>query len=137
MTFWWPMWGQRLPKLLKLSYCSLTANVTFHPKTVKICAKLKITKTALSGVSQQSSCQGVCQSVLCVPECFTSRSRPRQAQKPCPAFPILLQLIPARPGPRSLAQLHRGSGRVPSIQVASQRSYRVQKSFSVPRDVPR
>ena len=65
------------------------------------------------------------------------KSRPRQAQEPCPAFPSLLQLIPARSGPRSLAQLPRGSGRVPSIQGASQRSYKAQESFSVPRDVPR
>ena len=66
-----------------------------------------MTKTTLSGVSQQSSCQGVCQSVLCVPECFASKSRPVQAQRPCPAFPSLLQLIPARSGPRSLALLPR------------------------------
>ena len=42
----------------------------------------------------------------------------RVCQEPCPAFPSLLQLIPARPGPRSLAQLPRGSGRVPIIQEA-------------------
>ena len=118
MTFWWPMWGQRLPKLLKLSKLP---NVTFCPKTVKIGAKLKKTKTALSGVSQQSFCQGVCQSVLCVPECFARQSRPVQAQRPCPAFPSLLQLIPARSGPGALP---RGPGRVPIIQGASWRSYR-------------
>ena len=96
-----------------------------------------MTITALSTVSQQSSCQGVCQSVLCVPECFTRKSRSRQAQEPCPAFLSLLQLIPGRSGPRSLVQLPRGSGRVPSIQGASKRSYKAQESFPVPRDVPR
>ena len=67
-------------------------------------------------------------------------SRPVQDQEPCPAFPSLPQLNPARSGPRSLAQLPRGPGRVPIVQgaqEASQRSYRVQESFSVPRDVPR
>ena len=66
-------------------------------KCVKKCAKLKMFKTALSGVSQQSSCQGVCQSVLCVSECCTSQSRPVQVQRPCPALSSLLQLTPARP----------------------------------------
>ena len=126
VTFWWPMWGQMLPKLLKLPKLQ---NVTFYPKTVKIGAKLKMTKTALSGVSKQSSCQGVCQSVLCVPECFASQTRPVQAQRPCPAFPSLPWLISARSGPRSLAQLPRGPGRVPIIQGASQRSYRAQEPF--------
>ena len=84
----------------------------------------KMTKTTLSGVSQQSSCQGVCQSVLCVPECFDSKPRPVQAQRPCPAFPSLLQLIPGRSGPRSLALLPRFPGEVTSIQGTSQRSYR-------------
>ena len=101
------------------------------------CAKPKNEKNSTFRVSQQSSRQGVCQSVLCVPECFSSHSRPRQAQEPCPAFPSLLQLIPARSGPRSLAQLPRGSGRVPSIQGAAQRSYKAKETFSVPRDVPR
>ena len=106
-----------------------------------------MTKTVCSGGSQQSSSQGVCQHVLCVPECWIGPgttslrnpglTRPRSLVQPFPAFPSLLQLIPARSGPRNLALLPRGSGRVPSIQGASQRSYRVQESFSVPRDVPR
>ena len=100
VTFWHPIWDQRLPKLLKLSYCSLTAKCDILPKMCKNCqkkcAKPKMTKTALSGVSQQSSSQGVCESVLWVPECFTSKSRPGQAQtgpvrprslvQPSPAF---------------------------------------------------
>ena len=102
-------------------------------KCVKKCAKLKMFKTALSGVSQQSSCQGVCQSVLRVSECCTSQSRPVQAQRPCPAFPSLLQLTPARPGPRSLAQLPRGLRRVLIIQGALQGP----GALTVPRDVPR
>ena len=105
-----------------------TAKTAKTAKCVKKCAKLKMTKTALSGVSQQSSCQGVCQSVLCVPVCFASQPMPVQAQRPCPAFPSLLQLIPARSGPRSLALLPRSPGRVPIIQEASQRSYSAQES---------
>ena len=106
-----------------------TAKTAKTTKCVKKCAKLKMIKTALSDVSQQSSWKGVCQSVLCVSECFANQSRPVQAQRPCPAlaFPSLLQLTPARPGPRRLAQLSRGPGRVPIIQGASQRSYRVQE----------
>ena len=104
--------------------------MTFHQKCAKKCAKLKITKTALSGDSQESSSQGICQSVMCVPECFASKSRPDQAQEPCPAFPSLLQLIPARSGPRSFAQLPKGSGRVPSIQGACQRINKVQVLLS-------
>ena len=65
------------------------------------------------------------------------KSRADQAQEPYPAFPSLLQLIPARSGPRSLALLLKGSERVPSIQEASQGSYSIQESFLVSRDVPR
>ena len=114
----WPMLGQRLLKLLKLPKLPKLPNVS------KKCAKLKMFKTALPGVSQQSSCQGVCQSVVpASPGLF----RPRGLAQPCPAFPSLLQLTPARSGPRSLAQLSRGPGRVPIIQGASQRSYRAQE----------
>ena len=94
-----------------------TAKTAKTAKCVKKCAKLKMFKTALSGVSQQRS----------VSECCASQFRPVQAQRPCQAFPSLLQLTPARPGPRSLAQLPRGPGRVPIIQGASQRSYRAQE----------
>ena len=72
-----------------------TAKTVKTAKCVKKCAKLKMFKTALSGVSQQSSCQGVCQSVLCVSECCTSQSRPVQAQGPCPALSSLPQPSPA------------------------------------------
>ena len=109
------------PEIVKTAKTAKTA------KCVKKCAKLKMSKTGLSGVSQQSSWKGVCQSVLCVSECFASQYRPVQAQRPCPTFPSLLQLIPARPRPRSLAQLPRGPGRVPIVQGASQRSYRAQE----------
>ena len=124
------------PEVAKTAKTTKTAKCDILPKTVKIGAKLKMTKTALSGVSQQSSCQGVCQSVLCVPECFAHQSRPVQAQRPCQAFPSLLQLIPARSRPRSLAQLPRGPGRVPIIQGASQRSYRAQKPWQCPGMCP-
>ena len=118
------MWGQRLPKLPKLPKL---------PNVSKNVQSSKCSKTALSGVSQQSSCQGVCQSVVpASPGLF----RPRGLVQPCPAFPSLLQLTPARPGPRSLAQLPRGPGRVPIIQGASQRSYRAQEPWQCPGMCP-
>ena len=99
-------------------------------KCVKKCAKLKMSKTVLSGVANKvpvKECPecSVCARVLV----WIGKDvhRPVQAQRPCPAFPSLLQLIPARPRPRSLAQLPRGPGRVPIIQGASQRSYRAQE----------
>ena len=55
VTFWHPIWDQRLPKLLKLSYCSLTAKCDILPKMCKNVQSQIMTKTALSGVSQQSS----------------------------------------------------------------------------------
>ena len=114
-----------------------TAKCDILPKMCqKMCKAKNDQNSTFSGVSQQSSCQGVCQSVLCVPECFASQSRPVQAQRPCPAFPSLLQLMPARLGPRSLAQLSRGPGRVPSIQGASQRSYRAQEPWQYPGMCP-
>ena len=114
------MWGQRLPKLPKLPKLP---NV---PKNVQ---SSKCSKTALSGVSQQRS----------VSVCCASQFRPVQAQRPCPALSSLLQpsqLTPARPGPRSLAQLPRGPGRVPIIQGASQRSYRAQEPWQCPGMCP-
>ena len=70
-----------------------TAKTVKTAKCVKKCAQLKMFKTALSGVSQPSSCQGVCQSVVpASPGLF----RPRGLAQPCPAFPSLLQLTPAR-----------------------------------------
>ena len=69
-----------------------------------------------------------CARVFCVCQTVVPASpglfRPRGLAQPCPTFPSLLQLTPARPGPRSLAQLPRGPGRVPIIQGASWRSYR-------------
>ena len=62
--------------------------------------------------------------------------RSRGLAQPCSAFPGLLQLTPARPGPRSLAQLPRGPGRVPVIQGASQRSYRAQEPWQCPGMCP-
>ena len=52
---------------------------------VKKCAKFKMFKTALSGVSQQRS----------VSECCASQFRPVQAQRPCPALSSLAQPSPA------------------------------------------
>ena len=82
---------------------------------------LKSPKTALLGLASKVP-EIVCVRVFC--EWQSVNPRPKQAQEPCPAFPSLLQLTPARSGPRSLAQLPKGSGKVSSIQGASQRSYK-------------
>ena len=101
------------------------------PKNVQSSKSPKITKNSTFRV-KPGILKGVCVRVFC--ECQSVHLRPRQAQEPCPAFHRLLQLNPARSGPRSLAQLPKGPGRVPSVQGASQRSYKAQESFSVPRD---
>ena len=54
-------------------------------KCVKKCAKLKMFRTALTGVSQQRS----------VSECCASQFRPVQPQRPCPALSSLPQPSPA------------------------------------------
>ena len=128
VTFWWSMWGQRLPKLQNVP---IWQNVPKLPKNVQSSKSPKITKNSTFRV-KPGILEGVCARVFC--ECQSVHPRPRQAQEPCPAFPSLLQLTPARSGSRSLAQLSKGPGRVPSIQGASQRSYKAQESFSVPRD---
>ena len=102
------------------------------PKNVQSSKSHKITKDSTFKV-KPGILEGVCVRVFC--ECQSVNLRPRQAQEPCPAFPSLLQLTPARSGPRSLAQLPKGPGKVPSIQGASPRSHKAQESFSVPRDV--
>ena len=61
VTFWHPLWGQRLLKLQKLSKLQ---NVPLCPKcakTVKKCAKLnqKSPKTALSGLANKVSKRSV------------------------------------------------------------------------------
>ena len=109
-------------------------------KCVKKCVKLKMFKTALSGVSQQSSCQGVCQSVLCVSECCTSQSRTVQAQRPCPALSSLPQ-----PSPADSSQA-RAQEPCPAAQRPRESAYRSGSfpeklqgpgALTVPRDVPR
>ena len=108
-------------------------------KCVKKCAKLKMFKTALSGVSNKVPVKE-CARVFCVCQSVVPASpglfRPRGLAQPCPAFPSLLQLTPARPGPRSLVQLPRGPGWVPIIQGASQRSYRAQEPWQCPGMCP-
>ena len=52
-----------------------TAKTAKTTKCAKKCAKLKMFKTALSGISQQRS----------VSVCCASQFRPVQAQRPCPA----------------------------------------------------
>ena len=118
MTFWWPMWGQRLPKLPKL------------PNVPKKCAKLKMFKTALSGVSQQRS----------VSECCASQFRPVQAQRPCPALFSLPQ-----PSPADFSQT-RAQEPCPAVQRPRESAYcsgsfpeKLQGpgALTVPRDVLR
>ena len=117
-----------------------TAKTVKTAKCVKKCAKLKMFKTALSGVSQQSSCQGVCQSVLCVSECCTSQSRPVQAQRPCPALSSLPQ-----PSPADSSQV-RAQKPCPAAKRPRESAYHsgsfLEKlqgpgALTVPRDVPR
>ena len=115
VTFWWPMWGQRLPKL---------------PNVSKNVQSSKCSKQHFQGLANKVPVKE-CARVFCVCQSVVPASpglfRPRGLAQPCPAFPSLLQLTPARPGPRSLAQLPRGPGRAPIIQGASQRSYRAQE----------
>ena len=89
----------------------------------------KITKNSTFRV-KPGILKGVCVRVFC--ECQSVNPRPRQAQEPCPAFPRLLQLNPARSGPRSLAQLPKGPGRVPSVQGGSQRRYKARSPSQCP-----
>ena len=114
------MWGQRLPKLPKLPKL---------PNVSKNVQSSKCSKQHFQGLANK----GVCQ---CVVPTSSGLFRPRGLAQPCPAFPSLLQLTPARPGPRSLAQLPRGPGRVPIIQGASQRSYRTQEPWQCPGMCP-
>ena len=52
-----PNMGPEIAKTAKTVILLINCKMShFCPKTVKIGAKLKMTKTALSGVSQQSSC---------------------------------------------------------------------------------
>ena len=103
----------------------------------KMCKAQKVPKSPKNSTFRVKPgiLKGVWVRVFC--ECQSVHPRPRQAQEPCPAFPRLLQLNPAKSGPRSLAQLPKGPGRVPSVQGASQRSYKAQESFSVPRNKSR
>ena len=127
MTFWRPIWDQRLLKLQNCQNCHFAQNMPKLPKMWKAQKVQKSPKTALSGLANKVP-EGVCVRVFC--ECQSVHPGPE-------ALSSLAQLTPAWSGPRGLAQLSRGLGRVPSIQGASQRSYKAQESFSVPRDVPR
>ena len=95
----------------------------------KICKAQNVQKQHFQGLANK----GVCQ---CVVPASSGLFRPRGIAQPCPAFPSLLQLTPARPGPRSLAQLPRGPGTVPIVQGASQRSYRAQEPWQCPGMCP-
>ena len=94
-----------------------------------MCKAQNVQKQHFQGLANK----GVCQ---CVVPASSGLFRPRGLAQPCPAFPSLLQLTPARPGPRSLAQLPRGPGRVPIVQGASQRSYRTQEPWQCPGMCP-
>ena len=123
------------PEIAKTAKCAKSANLIKMcqncQKNVQSLKSPKITKNSTFRV-KPGILKRVCVRVFC--ECQSVHPRPRQTQEPCPAFPRLLQLDPARSGPRSLAQLPKGPGREPSVQGASQRSYKAQESFSVPRD---
>ena len=107
MTFWWSMWGQRLPKLPKL------------PNVSKNVQSSKFLKQHFQGLANKVPVKE-CVRVFCVCQSVVPASpglfRPRGLVQPCPAFPSLLQLTPARPGSRSLPQLPRGPGRVLSFR---------------------
>ena len=115
----------------------LVANV--GPEVAKTAKTAKCVKNVQSSKCSTQHFQGLankvpvkeCARVFCVCQSVVPASpglfRPRGLAQPCPAFPSLLQLTPARPGFRSLAQLPRGPGRVPIIQGASQRSYQAQE----------
>ena len=90
---------------------------------------LKTTKNSTFRV-KPGILEGVCVRVFC--ECQSVHPRPRQAQEPCPAFPSLLQLTPTRSGPRSLTQLPKGPGKVPSIQGASREVTRPRSPSQCP-----
>ena len=115
MTFWWPMWSQRLPKLPKL------------PNVPKMCKAQNVQKQHF----QRLANKGVCQ---CVVPASSGLFRPRGLAQPCSAFPNLLQLTPARPGPRSLAQRPRESAYRSGSFPEKLQGPGVLK---VPRDVPR
>ena len=99
-------------------------------KCVKKCAKLKMIKTALSGVSQQRT----------VSECCASQFRPVQAQRPCPALSSLPQ-----PSPADSSQA-RAQESCPASQRPRESAYHSGSfpeklqgpgALTVPRDVPR
>ena len=109
-------------------------------KTVQMCQKMckaqNVQKQYFQGLANKVPVKE-CARVLCVCQTVVPASpRPVQVQRSCPAFPSLLQLIPTRSGPRSLAQLPRGPGRVPIIQGAFQRSYRAQEPWQYPGMCP-
>ena len=121
MTFWWPMWGQRLPKLPKLPKLP---NV---PKNVQ---SSKCSKQHFQGLVNK----GVCQ---CVVPASSGLFRPRDLVQPCPAFPSLLQLTPARPGPRSLASAAQRPRESAYHSGSFPEKLQGPGALTVPRDVPR
>ena len=92
-----------------------TAKPAKTAKWVKKCAKLKMFKTALSGVSQQSSCQGVCQSVLCVSEGWSGLAR---MSTTCSGPEDLPSLVQPSPAFSSRLQPGQGLGALPSCPEA-------------------
>ena len=107
-----------------------TAKTAKTAKCAKKFAKLKMFKTALSGVSQQRS----------VSVCCTSQFRPVQAQRPCPALSSLPQLTPAD------SSQARAQEPCPAAQRPREYAYHSGSlpeklhgpgALTVPRDVPR
>ena len=107
-----------------------TAKTAKTTKCAKKCAKLKMFKTALSGVSQQR--------IVLV--CCANQFRPVQAQRPCPALSSLPQ-----PSPADSSQA-RAQEPCPAAQRPRESAYHSGSfpeklqgpgALTVPRDVPR
>ena len=104
VTFWWPMWGQRLPKLQNVP---IWQNVPKLPKNVQSSKSFKITKNSTSRI-KPGILKGVCARVFC--ECQSVHPRPRQAQEPCPAFPTFSSWLQLGQGPGALSSCPKAQG---------------------------
>ena len=84
------------PEIAKTAKCANLIKCAKTAKNVQSSKNPKTTKNSTFRVKPEIL-EGVCVRVFC--ECQSVHPRPRQAQEPCPAFPSLLQLTPARSGP--------------------------------------
>ena len=83
----------------------------------------KSPKTALLGLANKVPERSVSECSVCARVSIQAQTGPG-------ALSTLLQLIPARSGPRSLAQLPRGPGRVPSMSRELPREVTRPRSLS-------